>query len=64
MNNTEYFLAGFVLLLFFIFFTSLKLNKINPNKKKHLIGGCSGTRWGCCLNSKKACKDRKCSNCK
>ncbi len=60
----ELILGLFVLSLFFIFFYSLKMRKIpiDPNTNKHLIGGCKGTRYGCCPESKVPC-NKNCSNC-
>tara|TARA_X000000368_G_scaffold377621_1_gene331420 strand:- start:685 stop:873 length:189 start_codon:yes stop_codon:yes gene_type:complete len=62
MENIEFFFAGIILALLLAFFVSLKLDKW-PVTKRTIIGGCSGTRYGCCRNSKKACRNRKCSNC-
>ena len=33
-------------------------NPTNPN-----IGGCKGTRFGCCPDSNIACSDKNCNNC-
>ena len=35
----------------------------HPHPQKHLIGGCKGTRYGCCPDSNNACSDLDCSNC-
>jgi len=69
MENRDLFIAAIVLGSLFAFFASLKVRKIpmEPNHHHHhphkLIGGCKGTRYGCCTNSNKACANRKCSNC-
>ena len=61
MKNKEVFIAAIVLGCFLAFFVYLKLKKVKIDSNN--IGGCSGTRYGCCRNSRKACADKKCSNC-
>lgn len=51
-----------VLLMFFLFFVLLRLQRMNPKNTKK-IGGCKGTRYGCCPDSKKSCGNKSCSNC-
>lgn len=34
-----------------------------PTPRQHLIGGCAGTRYGCCSNGTTAKKDAVGSNC-
>jgi len=68
MENRELFIIAIVLGSLLAFFVSLKVRKIpiEPNHHHHhphKIGGCKGTRYGCCPNSRRACANRKCSNC-
>ena len=62
MDKKQIFLGLFILLIFFAFFISLKVRHIPINPQKHNIGGCKGTRYGCCGNGKTAC-NKHCSNC-
>ena len=36
----------------------------SPSPDTSSVGGCKGTRYGCCLDGKVACVDKSCSNCK
>ena len=69
MKTRELFIAAIVLGSLLAFFVSLKVRKIpiEPNHHHHhphkLIGGCKGTRYGCCPHSHKARVDKKGSNC-
>ncbi len=36
----------------------------SPSPATPSVGGCKGTRYGCCLDGKVACVDNSCSNCK
>lgn len=36
----------------------------SPSPDPSMVGGCKGTRYGCCLDGKVACVDKSCSNCK
>lgn len=62
-----------LLFLFFVYFL-IELNQsktivVKPNsyivkpKIHHLIGGCSGTRYGCCPDGYTAKNDHRGSNC-
>ena len=61
MNNKQIFIAAVILGGLLAFFASLKFRKIPIDNNN--IGGCSGTRYGCCPNSKESCIDKICSNC-
>ena len=63
-------LAGLVvmLLIIILFFSMLGSRTIRPSKHhkgrhhRKKIGGCRGTRHGCCPDGRTAC-NRNCSNC-
>lgn len=72
MKTRELFIAAIVLGSLLAFFVSLKVRKlpIEPNHHHHhphhphkRIGGCKGTRYGCCPHTHKARVDRRGSNC-
>mgnify|MGYP001291515026 FL=1 len=69
MKTRELFIVAIVLGSLLAFFVSLKVRKIpiEPNHHHHhphkRIGGCKGTRYGCCPHSRKARADKKGSNC-
>tara|TARA_B100002019_G_C21136198_1_gene530830 strand:+ start:67 stop:306 length:240 start_codon:yes stop_codon:yes gene_type:complete len=63
METKQIFIAGIILGFLLLFFIELKLRKIPIEPQKRVIGGCAGTRYGCCPDSRKACRDKKCSNC-
>tara|TARA_Y100000389_G_scaffold203006_1_gene250081 strand:- start:13793 stop:14029 length:237 start_codon:yes stop_codon:yes gene_type:complete len=78
MNVNKLLLIVIVVLVLTIFIVSLKMQNVSimpypifpfpyrpiPIKPiKHYIGGCSGTRYGCCPFSTRACADQECSNC-
>ncbi len=58
----EVLLALGVLLIFFLFFVLLRLHRVIPNNTRK-VGGCKGTRYGCCPHSNKSCGNKNCSNC-
>ena len=60
MNNKDIFIAAIILGSLLAFFVSLKVRKIPISGN---VGGCSGTRYGCCPNSTDSCIDKICSNC-
>jgi len=74
MKTRELFIAAIVLGSLLAFFISLKIRKIpiEPNHHHHhrhprhprKIGGCKGTRYGCCPHSRKAKVDERGSNCR
>lgn len=65
--NKKHFLFGIlaIVLLFFIF-TFVRARTIpahtHHHRRNRLIGGCRGTRYGCCPDSRTACNS-DCSNC-
>ena len=61
MDNKDIFIAAIILGGLLAFFASLKIRKIPINNN---IGGCSGTRYGCCPHSRKAKVDERGSNCR
>ena len=63
METRELFIAAVILGFLLVFLVELKLRKIPIEPRKRVIGGCAGTRYGCCPDSRKACRDKKCSNC-
>ena len=63
METRELFIAAVILGFLLVFLVELKLRKIPIEPRRRVIGGCAGTRYGCCPDSRKACRDRKCSNC-
>ncbi len=75
--NKKHFLFGILAIVFlFLLFTFLRARTIpshthhhhgdrprpRPRPRSRLIGGCRGTRYGCCPDSRKACNE-DCSNC-
>ena len=63
METKELFIAAIILGFLLVFLVELKLRKIPIEPRRRVIGGCAGTRYGCCPDSRKACRDKKCSNC-
>lgn len=63
MKNRELFIGAIILGCLLAFFVSLKVKRIPIDPNKGDIGGCAGTRYGCCKHSRKACVDKICSNC-
>ena len=66
--NKKHFLFGIlaIVLLFFVF-TFVRARTIpahthHRRPRNRLIGGCRGTRYGCCPDSRTACNE-DCSNC-
>tara|TARA_B100000963_G_scaffold269020_1_gene237150 strand:- start:210 stop:443 length:234 start_codon:yes stop_codon:yes gene_type:complete len=76
--NKKHFLFGILAIVFlFVFFSILRARMIpahthhhhhhhrprpRPRPRPMFIGGCRGTRYGCCPGSRKACNE-DCSNC-
>ena len=46
-----------------LFIRLLKFRFIPAKRNKRIIGGCKGTRYGCCPDGVKPCMDSTCSNC-
>ena len=63
METRELFIAAVILGFLLVFLVELKLRKIPIEPQKRVIGGCAGTRYGCCPHSRKARADKKGSNC-
>ena len=63
MDNREIFIIAVILGCLLAFFVSLKVHRIPIDPHQDNIGGCAGTRYGCCPNSRQACVDKRCSNC-
>ena len=63
MKNRELFIGAVILGCLIAFFVSLKVTRIPIDPQHDYIGGCAGTRYGCCPNSRKACVNRRCTNC-
>ena len=63
METRELFIAAVILGFLLVFLVELKLRKIPIEPRKRVIGGCAGTRYGCCPNSSQACVNKRCSNC-
>ena len=67
--NKKHFLFGILAIVFlFVLFYILRARTIPAHTHHHhhhrprLIGGCRGTRYGCCPDSRTAC-NKDCSNC-
>lgn len=67
--NKKHFLFGILAIVFLFFvFTFVRARTIPAHTHHHrrprsrLIGGCRGTRYGCCPDSRTACNS-DCSNC-
>tara|TARA_B100001093_G_C26030560_1_gene677851 strand:- start:162 stop:359 length:198 start_codon:yes stop_codon:yes gene_type:complete len=64
--NKKHFLFGILAIVFLFFiFTFVRARTIPAHRHHHRnkrIGGCRGTRYGCCPDSRKAC-NKNCSNC-
>ena len=66
--NKKHFLFGILAIVFlFIVFTFVRARTIpahshHRHHRRRRIGGCRGTRYGCCPDSRKAC-NKDCSNC-
>ena len=67
--NKKHFLFGILAIVFlFIVFTFIRARTIPAHShhyrhhRRRRIGGCRGTRYGCCPGSRKACNE-DCSNC-
>ena len=67
--NKKHFLFGILAIVsLFVFFSILRTRTIPAHRHHHhhpksrLIGGCRGTRYGCCPDSRTAC-NKDCSNC-
>ena len=73
--NKKHFLYGILAIVFLFFvFTFIRARTIpahthhhhhhrpRPRPRSRLIGGCRGTRYGCCPDSRTACNE-DCSNC-
>ena len=65
--NKKHFLFGILAIVFlFVFFSILRARTIPAHTHHHghirRIGGCRGTRYGCCPDSRTAC-NKDCSNC-
>ena len=75
--NKKHFLFGVLAVVFLFFvFTFIRARTIpahthhhhhhhhrpRPRPRPMFIGGCKGTRYGCCPGSRKACNE-DCSNC-
>jgi len=65
--NKKHFLFGIlaIVFLFFIFtFVRARTIPAHTHHRRHRrrIGGCRGTRYGCCPDSRTACNE-DCSNC-
>ena len=66
-------ISGLIILCLIIFASLLFIRLITrrnipvdppvPNPKQKLIGGCKGTRFGCCPDMQTSCIDEQCSNC-
>ena len=67
MNN--YYILAIILLLiiiFMLYMSSVTVKIVRPERKipvKRLIGGCKGTRWGCCPDGVTGKVDPAGSNC-
>jgi hypothetical protein len=62
-NGRDLKIGGFILSIFILFFFIFWFRQVDLSDKK-LIGGCKGTRYGCCPNNKsKACINESCSSC-
>ena len=70
MNN--YYVIAIILLfiiIFMLYMSSITVQVIRPNIRpnvrptKKLIGGCKGTRWGCCPDGVTTKIDRSGNNC-
>ena len=53
------YLLGFLILIMLL----LILLQLQPSTPKKIIGGCAGTRYGCCPNSKIAKQNMMGTNC-
>ena len=67
--NKKHFLFGILAIVFLFFvFTFVRARTIPTHTHHHrrprrrLIGGCRGTRYGCCPDRRTACNE-DCSNC-
>ena len=60
MNNNQLLKYGVGLLVIVALF--LLLSKGLPTRRVKKVGGCKGTEYGCCPDSRTAC-NRNCSNC-
>lgn len=76
--NKKHFLFGILAIVFlFVLFSILRASVVpahthhhhhhhrprpRPRPRSRLIGGCRGTRYGCCPDSRTACNE-DCSNC-
>ena len=72
MKNTQFIIILLILIAVLLIIRIIKIKYYpsninpgipNPSPPKHLIGGCGGTRFGCCPSSNIACSDINCSNC-
>ena len=68
MNIPELMIILLILVTTFFVITlitrkNFPVNPISPIPRKKLIGGCKGTRFGCCPDRKTSCIDEQCSNC-
>jgi len=68
--NKKHFLFGILAIVFLFFvFTFIRARTIpahthhhHHHRRRRLIGGCRGTRYGCCPDRRTACNE-DCSNC-
>ena len=78
MNKKHFLFGILAIVFLFVFFSILRARTIpshthhhhhhgdrpgpRPRPRHRLIGGCRGTRYGCCPDSRTAC-NKDCSNC-
>jgi hypothetical protein len=52
-----------LLILLAMFVTYMNQQYYRRHRSRPFVGGCAGTRYGCCPNGVTSCVDNDCSNC-